>query len=73
VTANNPSSYGKNTGSFTFAFPITSQGTKLPAESTAVYFIKGRMIENIGFTSILGPFPAAIANHLTSVAEERLR
>ncbi|HEY3843321.1 MAG TPA: hypothetical protein VGL48_08715 [Acidimicrobiales bacterium] len=72
VTAINPALYGKNTAGFTMLLPIKAQGISVIGHLTELYFINGRLGQNISFDSYGVTFPASLAQHLTAVAIGRL-
>jgi hypothetical protein len=72
VTPINPSLYGKNTAGFTMILPIKAQGISVIGHLTELYFINGRLGQNISFDAYGVSFPTSLAKHLTAVAIGRL-
>jgi hypothetical protein len=72
VTAADPANYGKGTSGFVMALPITSRGVSFTAMITAVYFVKGKLGQQITFNSYGPAFPAALSTQLTAAAARRL-
>jgi hypothetical protein len=72
VTAINPAIYGKNTAGLTTTVFAAHRPNSLFGESAGVYFVKGRFAEYLAFSGFGAAIPAALARHLTSVAEKRL-
>jgi hypothetical protein len=54
------------------SLPITDQGISVDASLTAVYYIKGKLGQQIDFNSYGPVFPASLAESLTATALHRL-
>ncbi len=72
VTPINPALYGTNTAGFTMVLPIKAQGISVIGHLTELYFINGRLGQNISFDAYGVTFPTSLAKHLTAVAIGRL-
>jgi hypothetical protein len=72
VTPIDAASYGKGVAGFTMALPISGPGISVNANLTAVYFVHGNLGQQISFNGYGPPFPAALAQKLTAVAQGRL-
>ncbi len=72
VTEINPAHYGTNTAGVAIAIPATTNGISISIDITTVFFVKGRLTQEITFNSYTSAFPMSLAQHLTSVAERRL-
>jgi hypothetical protein len=72
VTAIGPASYGTGTAGFTMGLPITTNGVSFTATLTAVYFIRGKLGQQLSFNSYGPAFPASLAKRLTAAAARRL-
>jgi hypothetical protein len=70
VTVTKRSHLPKNTAGFTMAFSVTAQGKTVEFNSTAVYFVKGKLGQQISFNSYNSTFPTSEINHLTTVAKQ---
>jgi len=62
----------RGTTAYNLGVPITSQGVVVPLHLVITYFIKGQYGQNITFYGYGTPFPAALEQHLLSVARARL-
>jgi hypothetical protein len=69
VTEASPANFASNTAGFTLNIPFTSQGVNVTAMITAVYFVKGKLGQQITFNSYGTTFPASISKHVTSEAQ----
>ena len=62
----------RGTTAYLMGIPITSQGVVVQLHLVIAYFIKGPYGQNIVFDGYGTPFPAALQQHLISVAQSRL-
>jgi hypothetical protein len=62
----------KNTAAFSVNLPITDQGVTIQAKLTIVYFIKGRLGQQITYYGFGPAFPASLQQRLTTTAIHRL-
>jgi hypothetical protein len=60
------------TVAFVVGLPITAEGQSILAHLTIVYFLHGRLGQEIVFYDFGSPFPASTVSHLISVAMHRL-
>ncbi|HLN16131.1 MAG TPA: hypothetical protein VK277_05170 [Acidimicrobiales bacterium] len=72
VAATSPAVYGANTAGFTMSLPITSQGISLVGHIAIVYFLKGKLGQQLNFNAYGRTFPTSFASHLMVVAKQRL-
>jgi len=52
--------------------PVTTQGVTVPVTMSEVVEAKGRLVQEITFSSFIEPFPASLERHLIAVAAARL-
>ena len=64
--------FAPGSANFTAFMPITTHGVTLNFELTVVDYVKGRNEQTVVLTSVQRPFPASLAQHLTTVALGRL-
>jgi hypothetical protein len=72
VTRADPATFGPGTTGFVMMLPITSNGVSFTGEIAAVYFIKGKLGQEINFNSYGSTFPSSTARALTAKAAARL-
>jgi hypothetical protein len=69
--------YGPHTNGFVVLTPAALQGATYTINTTAVYFVRGNLGQQLRFTIYRNPgsnadYPASVIRHLTKVAQERL-
>ena len=64
--------YGPGSVGLVLTIPVSSQGTKVTAKLSEVFFIKGVLGHQLSFNSYNTTFPTALAKRLTVLAESRL-
>jgi hypothetical protein len=62
----------KGTVAFVVGLPITAEGQSVQAHLTVVYFVHGRLGQEIVYYDFGTPFPTSLMTHLTTVAIHRL-
>ena len=72
VTRTPQSDYAPHAANVTIYFPITTKGVTVNVELTLVDYVKGREEQSVAFTAFQSVFPAALARHLTTVADSRI-
>jgi hypothetical protein len=72
VTRADTAGFAPGTTGLVMALPITVQGITVNASLTAVYYIKGKLGQQIDFNSYGPVFPASLAESLTATAIHRL-
>jgi hypothetical protein len=71
VSATAPGAFGRATG-YSLSVPVTSQGVTINVTITELFAVKGRLGQQVTFSSFGAPFSITLERHLTSVAVERL-
>jgi hypothetical protein len=71
VSAIDPTTFGGATG-YSMSVPVTTHGVTLNVTVTQLYAVKGRLGQQVTFTSIGLPFSIATEQHLSSLAVGRL-
>jgi len=72
VTRADPAGFAPGTTGLVMSLPITDQGISVNATLTAVFYIKGKLGQQIDFDSYGPVFPASLAESLTATAIHRL-
>jgi hypothetical protein len=72
VTRFDPANFASGTTGFVMSLPISEQGVSLTAVITAVYYVKGKLGQQIDFNSYGPAFPTSLAKSLTATALHRL-
>jgi hypothetical protein len=72
VTRADPADFAPGGTGLVMSLPISEQGVSLTAVLTVVYYVKGKLGQQIDFDSYGPAFPASIAESLTATALHRL-
>ncbi len=72
VSRSPASEFAPGSANFTAFIPVTAHGVSLNLELIVVDYVKGRAEQTVDFTSVQNPFPASLAQHLTTVALQKL-
>jgi hypothetical protein len=72
VTRADPANFANGTTGMVMSLPISEQGVSLTAVITAVYYVKGKLGQQIDFNSYGPSFPTSLAKSLTATALHRL-
>jgi hypothetical protein len=72
VTRADPADFAQGGTGLVMSLPISEQGVSITAVITAVYFIKGKLGQQIEFNSYGPAFPTSLAESLTATALHRL-
>jgi hypothetical protein len=72
VTRADPADFAPGSTGLVMSLPITDQGVSLTAVLTVVYYIKGKLGQQIDFNSYGPTFPASLAESLSATALHRL-
>jgi hypothetical protein len=72
VSAIDPATFGTGTAGYSLSVPVTTHGQTINLTVTQVFAIKGRLGQQITFTSVGLPFSIALERHLSSIAVTRL-
>jgi hypothetical protein len=72
VTKASLSGFPAGSTGIVMALPITDQGVSINATLTAVYYLKGKLGQEVDFNSYGPAFPVSLAKSLTSTALRRL-
>ena len=71
VSAIDPAAFGGNAG-YSMSVPMTTHGVTINVTVTQVFAVRGRLGQQVTFTSIGVPFSIATEQHLSSIAVGRL-
>jgi hypothetical protein len=72
VTRADPADFAQGSTGLVMSLPISEQGVSITAVITAVYYIKGKLGQQIDFNSYGPAFPTSLAESLTATALHRL-
>ena len=72
VSATEPGAFGASAGGFSLSVPVSTHGVTVNVTVTQLFSVKGRLGQQVTFTSIGVPFSIPLEQHLTSVAVGRL-
>ncbi len=72
VSATAPGAFGPTAGGFSLSVPVSTHGVTVNVTVTQLFSVKGRLGQQVTFTSIGVPFSIPLEQHLTSVAVGRL-
>jgi hypothetical protein len=72
VSATDPATYGTGTAGYSMSVPLTSRGVTLNVTVTQIFAVKGRLGQQVTFTSIGSPFSVALEQRLSTIAVDRL-
>ena len=72
VSAIDPATFGPGTAGYSLSVPVTTHGQTINLTVTQVFAIKGRLGQQIGFTSVGQPFSIGLEGHLSSIGVGRL-
>ncbi len=72
VSATDPGAFGPAAGGFSLSVPVSTHGVTVNVTVTQLFAVKGRLGQQVTFTSVGAPFSIALEQHLTSVAVGRL-
>jgi hypothetical protein len=72
VSATEPGAFGPTAGGFSLSVPVSTHGVTVNVTVTQLFSVKGRLGQQVTFTSIGVPFSIPLEQHLTSVAVGRL-
>jgi hypothetical protein len=72
VSAVDPTTFGTGTAGYSMSVPMTAHGLTFNVTVTQIFAVKGRLGQQVSFTSIGPPFSIATEQHLTSLAVGRL-
>lgn len=72
VTATGYPPINGHTAAYTVTLPLTAQGSAVTVATTLVFTVKGKLLQQISFTSYGGPFPRSVITRVTGEATKRL-
>ncbi len=72
ATAIDPATYAPGAAGFVLVIPLKVQGVSLNISFAVVYYVKGKLGQQIQFTSYGATFPPSLASALSAVAAHRL-
>ena len=72
VSAIDPATFGTGTAGYSLSVPVTTHGETFNLTVTEVFAVKGRLGQQITFTSAGQPFSIGLEGHLSSIAVGRL-